>query len=227
MKDSYQILFEKGYITKEHLFKFGLEESQYIDFDRAKAAWNKLKTDVLSNNRVFIRSYGRNGSGTDLLKHMYSVILNNDNVIEDPTNNAMPEKILNENTNFRKNIKSDSATFEKIQNYQISHIFGRTKNPFLFTAAWNISYIPKIVDPFTGHEARGDLPQEYSRAFKEKAFQLYEELIVDYNELIAKLKIKEKLDRYFEDLNKEGKLDRNRLKKLSEDAYSELSMIFL
>jgi hypothetical protein len=38
---------------------------------------------------------------------------------------------------FSKTVRGDSE--RKIQNYQVTHIFGRTKNPFLFSAPWSIA----------------------------------------------------------------------------------------
>ncbi|WP_442601825.1 hypothetical protein [Paenibacillus sp. KN14-4R] len=225
MKDSYQAFFSKGYISKEQFYQFGLEESIYIDHCQARFAWDRLKNDVLSNKQVYIRGYGRNGSGTDLFKALYQFILGNQYIKEDPTNNAIPERVLNENTKFRKNIGRDTSTFEKIQNYQISHIFGKTKNPFLFAAPWNIAYIPKIIDPFTGHEARGDMPAEYSKLFRMKAFELFGDMIDDYNNLISKIDLRERANMYINNLEEEKTLDQTRICKFKEDVNNELTQI--
>lgn len=47
-------------------------------------------------------------------------------------------------------------------------MFGRTKNIYAFTAPWNIVYMPKILDPFTGHEAKGEMVDEYRMLFQKQ-----------------------------------------------------------
>lgn len=223
MKDSYAEFFNRRYISKEQFFEFGLEESIYISFEEAKTGWNIIKDDVLNNRLAYIRGYGRNGLGTKLFIELYKEVLGNQMIQVDPSNNTMPERVLNSYTNYRKNIKSDSGKLIKIQNYQISHIFGKTKNPFLFTAPWNIAYIPKIIDPFTGHEARGDLPAQYTRAFRNKAFELFGELIEEYNQLIVDLQLKEKANSYIDRL--ENKPDAEKMMKFRDDINNELSRL--
>ena len=71
-----------------------------------------------------------------------------------------------------------------IYNYQVSHIWGRTKNIFLFEAPWNVCYTPKIIDPFTGHETKGDLPSDFQKYFIRFAQKKYKKYIEDYNRII-------------------------------------------
>ena len=132
--DSYEQFFE--IVSKEKLFKFGLDNIISIDAEHAKNLWDELKTNVAqnTNSKLFIRSSGRDGKGNDLLKAMYKDVLGIDIEI-DSTNNTKPTQLLERNTGYRKN--------KSIFNYQVSHVFGLTNNVYCFTAPWNIVFIPK------------------------------------------------------------------------------------
>ena len=190
MRDSYEIFLSKGYLTKDQLFDFGLSETIYVDVKTASEAWGKLKCDVMSGEKVFIRGFGKNASGTHLFLSLYRYLYGNQSVIVDPTNNAEPTKLIRTWTGFSKN---GGAQFKKIRNYQISHVFGRTKNAFCFTAPWNIVYIPKIIDPLTGHEAKGDLAVEFAKVFRRNCYTRFEPYIEEYNEIVTGSDFKEQL----------------------------------
>lgn len=64
----------------------------------------------------------------------------------------------------------------------MSHVFGRTKNVYCFTAPWNIVFLPKIVDPLSGHEAKGDAASEFKSRFQKQIFEKFEAQILDFNE---------------------------------------------
>jgi hypothetical protein len=71
-----------------------------------------------------------------------------------------------------------------IFNYQISHVYGRTKNVYCFTAPRNTIFIPKIIDPFTGHEAKGSFVNEFQLLMRNKIQAKFIESINEYNELM-------------------------------------------
>jgi len=104
---------------------------------------------------------------------MYKCILNNENVKKDATNNLELQKIISQLTGHKRNVN--------LFNYQVSHIFGKTKNVFLFEALWNIALVPKIIDPFTGHETKGIWSVEYQKKFSAYASEIYVEFIDEYN----------------------------------------------
>jgi len=81
--------------------------------------------------------------------------------------------------------KTKHSKYNRIRNYQVSHIFGRTKNVFAFTAPWNIAYTPKLLDPFTGHEANGSMVKEFTTLFQKQAHVRFEKLIDDFNEIVS------------------------------------------
>ena len=110
-----------------------------------------------------------------------------------------------------------------IYNYQVSHIWGHTKNIFMFEAPWTICYIPKIIAPFTGHETRGIWPAEYQKRFIAKASELYQPFIDEYNQLLVTLDIEKRLQEYILSLN--GLFPPNTLAQFSKNAARELSSI--
>ena len=95
----------------------------------------------------------------------------------DSTNNDQPSRKIQKLTGYRKN--------KTIFNYQVSHVFGKTKNIYCFTAPWNIVFIPKILDPLTGHEAIGDYVIEFKRLFWNKIYTKFEVEVNNYNEIIS------------------------------------------
>jgi len=222
MKDSYQIFTEK-YINKNDFIKFGLKETIFIPSEKAIEKWEELKSSILKNEQVYVRRYGRGEANDSILKLFYKDIFNLTKIKIDPSNNSAPARVLNHCTKYRKNIKKDTVQNERIQNYQISHVFGKTKNPFLFTAPWNVIYIPKIVDPFTGHESRGELAMEFSKSLQDKTYNQYENLIKDYNKLIDKYDFQNKLKKFME-ANKTKIREYDRFK---SDMFSEFGKITL
>ncbi len=182
MRDSYQNFFSQGYISKEQFFEFGLSETIYVDFDTASQGWEHLKLRVQSNEPVFIRGFGRDATGTHLFQSFYRYMFSNKNIQKDATNNAEPARLIRKWTGYSK---SGGNRFKPIRNYQISHVYGRTKNPFCFTAPWNIVYVPKIIDPLTGHEAKGEFVDEYSKLFQAQCYKKFNTLIDDFNNLVS------------------------------------------
>jgi len=186
MLDAYEQFFSKGYISKQQLFEFGLNETLYAPLDKVEQEWTQLKDKIRNNETVYIRGYGRDAAGTSFFLDLHRQLFGNNNVQKDPTNNAAPAKLIAELTGYSKTRK---AGLEPICNYQVSHIFGRTKNIYAFTAPWNIAYIPKILDPFTGHEARGDAAREYRALFQKQAYDRFRDLIEDFNALMTPAKL--------------------------------------
>ena len=222
MIDAYQKLFT--HIDKDLFFKSSIEDIIFIEEKLIQDNWEELKSKVLNNEKIFIRGYGRDAKGTDLYKSLYRNLLNNHNIIKDSTNNAAPTKLLKELTPFCKVTEDGKNGKTKIVNFQISHLFGKTKNPFLFNNPWNIAYIPKYLDPFTGHETQGD----YSREFKEYINPIltskFKKYIADYNDIVEKI-IFPNLDNAFSSVRKEIKPDKKIFDRFVKDAINELNKI--
>ena len=118
--------------------------------------------------------------------------------------------------------KNDSR--ELIRNYQVSHIFGRTKNPFLFTAPWNIVWKPKLLDPLTGHESKGDLHEKYKAEFLSKSREKYSDFIFEYNQKARLYFSKKCLTEAFSEMQK-SIIDTKKFERFKQDAQKELALI--
>jgi len=222
MRDSYERFFSEGYISKEQFFDFGIRETIYAPLDAAKNRWEELKQRIKSNQPVYMRGFGRNSNGSHMFQEFYKHILGNENVLIDPTNNKEPTTVIRDLTGYSK---TKSAKHEPIRNYQISHIFGRTKNIYTFTAPWNIVYLPKIIDPFTGHEAKGALVDEYRVAFQQKSYSNFEPLIENYNKMISDKVFKQRIDSYLEYISRNSRYPQADIDKLVKSIDEELTPI--
>lgn len=213
--DSYQEFLRCFDIDKKAFFEWGISSTIFPPVSKVAEEWDLLKKRILNDQTVYIRGYGRDAHGTQLYKDLYKELFNNSHVKKDPNNNAEVHKLIQRLTGLKRN--------NDIYNYQVSHIWGHTKNIFMFEAPWNICYTPKIMDPFTGHETQGTWPSEYQKLFIEKAQELYSPFIIEYNQLLIELDIMKRAEAYILSLN--GKISEKELTRFSKDALSELSPI--
>ena len=224
MRDSYETFFEHFKIDFSEIIKFGVHiDTIYPNPELIYDKWDSLVGSIEGNKDVYIRGYGRDAHGTHLYQELYKILLNNDCIKKDPNNNAKPTQILQEITGFSKTVKRDSE--RKIQNYQVTHVFGRTKNPFLFTAPWNIVWKSKILDPFTGHETRGEKSNEYKSVFQKKCKEYFSQYITEYNVLAAKYFGEEKIEKAFYEMKLKSSVNEKVFEKFKLDAVEELKKI--
>lgn len=209
--DSYQKFLNHFGINKQALFEWGIEATIFPPIEKVIREWELLKAKVLTNQQVYIRGYGRDGHGTQLYKDLYKYLFGNEHVEKDPTNNAIPQKCVQRLTGLKRNTD--------IYNYQVSHIWGHTKNVFLFEAPWNICYTPKIMDPFTGHETKGSWPEEYQKIFLDRALELYKPFVADYNKIVSDLCVNELIGQYIDGMK--GKIPSKELTQFEKDVRSE------
>ena len=80
------------------------------------------------------------------------------------------------------------------------NIFGHTKNALMFMAPWNIVYIPKLFDPFSGHESKGELTQTFTSKLKEITYEKFKVQIDDYNSIVNNSKFIDSLNSSIENL---------------------------
>lgn len=217
MIDSYEKFLTK-YVSKEDFFDFGLSETIYIPVDKVEREWLNLKKRILDNKNVFVRGFGRDAAGTHLFLDFYENIFKHSNIVKDPTNNQQPTKLLESLTGLKKN--------KDIRNYQVSHIFGRTKNIFTFTAPWNIVFMPKLLDPFTGHEAKGDMIDEYQKLFQQQSYDKFKSFIDEFNDIINNTHLVNKIGDYFEELH-DSNTDTKMIFKFEKAVREEFSPIAL
>lgn len=101
---------------------------------------------------------------------------------------------------------------------------GRTKNIYLFTAPWNVLFVPRIIDPLTGHESKGRLQENFQKQFNDLIFSKYSGYIKDYNKIIIGLDIEQKLKDYENNLRTKG-IEVKRVKSFMKSARSEFAQI--
>ncbi len=209
-RDSYYDFMNHFGIKKKDLFKWGMGAIIFPDKEVVEKEWIRLKQRIMSGEAVYIRGYGRDAHGTQLYIDFYKYVFKNEHVKKDPTNNNRPQANIKKMTGLVRN--------KDIYNYQVSHIWGHTKNIFLFEAPWNICYTPKIIDPFTGHETKGDLPKEFQEYFLKYSQKKYRKYIDDYNKIVFSYDFKKRLNEYC----KINSIDDERF---VQDAMAELSPI--
>lgn len=213
--DAYQEFLNHFNMDRQAFFEWGVSATIFPDVSGVQEEWTLLKKRIFNNQTVYIRGYGRDAHGTQLYKDLYKELFNNFHVEKDPTNNAAPHRLIQKLTGLKRNVN--------IYNYQVSHIWGHTKNIFLFEAPWNICYTPKIVDPFTGHETKGIWPTEYQALFLSKARTLYAPFIREYNQLLEELDIERRVEKYL--LSLKGTVPDKEWAQFEKDVVSELSPI--
>ncbi len=193
IEDSYQAFLKYFKINENDLFSWGINNAIFPDDKEIRIGWDELLERITTgSDYVYIRGYGRDAKNTELFINMYKYLFPLAKIKKDETNNAKPKKNLEKMTMFKRN--------ENLFNYQISHIFGNTKNILLFEAPWNICYLPKLMDPFSGHEAKGLLPPKFQAMFQKKIKTKYRKYIKEYLLLLDKYGIKDKMGEYFIDL---------------------------
>lgn len=213
--DSYDEFLKYFSIDKQAFYDWGLASTIFPDTSSVALEWNSLKSRIFSNQSVRIRGYGRGAHATQLYLDLYKELFGNNNVKQDPTNNFRPQQLMQQLTGLKRNTN--------IFNYQVSHIWGHTKNIFMFEAPWNICYTPKIMDPFTGHETKGMWPVEYQQLFIQKAYELYKPFVDEYNQLLVDLHLEKRIQEYFITLEKI--ISSNELDQFFRDVTIELSPI--
>ena len=177
VRDAYEQFFKL--LPKEKLFDFGLKNIITIEKGVAFYEWKRLINRINKNAPdLYVRNFGRNGNESNNMKILYKEIFKID-INFDQTNNSKPSQLLQTLTEYKTN--------KTIFNYQISHVFGNTKNVYCFTAPWNVIFIPKIIDPFTGHEAKGDYVNEFQILLHKNILEIFKDEIMEYNELIKEI----------------------------------------
>ena len=224
--DGYQLFFKEFLKErKQEFFDFGLNNIISADEVKARESWSNLKRRLFEGGEpVYIRRYGRGGVNTPLYEAFYAHVFKNSNIQPDPTNNAKPRQLLEQLTGYAQKNKNN---LKPIQNFQVSHVFGRTKNALAFMAPWNIAYLPKILDPFTGHEAKGYEVTEFTKLFQEKCINTFGDLIQDFNEIMNSDEVSSKLKSGIEYVVTTQKLTEKQKQQFSKSVYSEFEPIQL
>ncbi|NOU94892.1 hypothetical protein GC093_16925 [Paenibacillus sp. LMG 31456] len=213
--DSYALFLHHFNIDNTDFYNFGIKNTIFANITIANTQWESLKNKLVSNQQLAIRGYGRQGINTALYLELYEYLFNNNKIIQDPTNNNAPRRNIQSATGYAIN--------KNIFNYQCSHVFGKTKNPLLFEAVWNICLIPKMYDPLTGHETTGDWPREFQGLFHKYVFEYFKAFIDDFNNFILSHNIESRINHFVTKFL--TKYDSKLLMNFKEDALSEWAMI--
>lgn len=214
--DSYKLFLDEFGISEERFFHFGLEQSRFITPEKANDAWEKLKDSIQSKQKAYIRSYGGNGKNTQLYIDFYKTVFELDVEVHA---NDQPTKMLEELTNLKKN--------KNIFNYQVSHVFGRTKNIYAFTAPWNVAFVPKMFDPLTGHETleKGINKSMFQRLFQQKSYDLHTDSINEFNQIVSNRS--EDIEKYLKEFKPKSIYSSNEIEKFKQSIKSEFMPISL
>lgn len=183
-KDGYLEFFDFFNIDLYKFYEFGLRHTELI---RNNKLWDNLIKDIdAKNKKLYIRQYSRNGLNTNFYTDFYAELLQI-SINFDSSNNTQPTKIISKETKSTKKEykrKDKIKEYTLIKNYQVAHIFAKTKNIYCFLAPWNIAYIPKVIDPFTGHEAKGISVKEYTNIFRGYICVEFRKDIKKFNEIM-------------------------------------------
>lgn len=224
----------------EEIWKFTKNNMYMIDEEKDKA-WKSLNSridDRLNKSekyiqdkkiaKVYVRTFGDKGKENTeaLLISFYEYIFDyseKEVISIDRSNNSAPSSTLNRYTEYTKtkNHKSKNILF----NYQVSHIFGKTLNCYAFTAPWNIVYLPKILDPFTGHESNGKLTEQFTQKLQEFAKLNYKEQIEQFNKRMEELA--PKINKFKAKLKSENEFDEQLIKQFFKSLDENFSQIDL
>jgi hypothetical protein len=217
MKDGIRDFFTRFRIDDDEFISFGIESIVLAEPQAAFTQWQLQVKEIESGQtNVFVRPFGRTGHGREHMLTFYSSCMNLKRIEFDPTNNAIPYRTFSSITKNKKG--------KDLINYKLSHIWGRTKNPYTFCAPWNMCYTPIFIDPFTGHESKGELSTRFASELKRLAFDRFKQSIELFNELMFKLK--PSIDDYIDQLTNDSTIvekDRSKLVKSMKENFSPIT----
>ncbi len=211
IQDSYVNFLKKFKISKKDFFEYGMQSIIYPN-KKVDYYWEDLKYRLNNNKKVYIRAYGNNGINSKIFTDFIKIVFNNENIEIDRSRNSIPQTYIKKYTGLER--KKD------LINYQVSHIFERTKNPLMFECPWNIAYVPKIFDPFTGHESNGNWTAEFQEYYLNDVKKRFKKYIDDYNSIIINLDIYKKISNYINNLKEYSDIQKERFRKDLEKNFS-------
>ncbi|MCL2208224.1 MAG: hypothetical protein FWB90_09090 [Fibromonadales bacterium] len=175
--DAYEQFFEM--ISPEDFFNFGLKKFISAEINKARDAWNELLSRIdEKDSDLYIRAFGKGGCRNNEMEEMYRKVFGI-NIKIDSGNNTEPTKTIENLTGYKKK--------KNISNYQVSHVFGMATNVYCFTAPWNIVFMPKLLDPFTDNETKGEYAIAFRKRFRAKIIKKFKYEIEEYNRRIKKI----------------------------------------
>ena len=181
--DGYDIFVEK-FIDKDNgdaFINWAINDATiFIEKNVAQKAWNELKKAISCQEEVDIRLKKGADEFNKQIKEIYGKY--GIKIKRDNDGNCKTEKRLRL-TGYRK----VPAKQRNIFNYTIVHVWDYTKNPYLFSAPWNLCYMPTVAASLTDHMAKGPLAEKMQQRLKEKVMNRYKDLIDDYNRILREI----------------------------------------
>ena len=190
MIDAYEQMIPE-YISKEDFFRFGVEKTIYIPDSKVKEEWAALKKKIEAGKTVYMRGM-KNSVDNQLFYDFYKELFKNEQVKKDPSNTQNPAKVIETLTGYKKS--------KDLKNYQLTSLFGKSKNIFAFTAPWNMAYIPNILDPLLSNEARSDLAKEFQAYFLQHNLEKFKPYVDEFNKLVTNPHFLRQVDDHFHTL---------------------------
>lgn len=187
MRDSYAEFLDYFSLSEEEFLDYGINRTICGDKALARAEWKKLKSQVFGNKRIFVRGYGRNFAKTRFVFQMINEVFGNTHPKRDANGNSKPQRLIELLTGYDRTRWKDRPGQEALLNYQVSHVWGRTNNPLCFVSPWNVVLIPKLFDPFTNTDTKGQWAEKFQALLKKRVSEEFADLIGDYNEIITGL----------------------------------------
>lgn len=188
--ESYSDFFARFNIDEDELIEYGFSKSIFASADAALNRWHNLREDLLSDRPVYIRADPRG-----IWREFYRQVFNNSHVLTDPDGNTEPIAVMSRMTNHT----TRPASFPEcivLENYILSHVFDfRTMNPLLFSNPCNFAFTPSFIDPFTG-KAAGNFAVRYRRAFRQYAFEKYNQVYIEYKTFVNEHNIMRQIDEF-------------------------------
>ena len=150
----------------------GLHDKDYIKYI-------KDKSETKSHRYSYIRAHGKY----------------HDIVYQDLWNLA--DKV-NEDI-YYKEIKKYGFNSYIEKEYIECHIWGFTRNPFLYNSLWNVWYIPRYCSYLTDFDYGGDLGVKFRNEIKKYIIRNFKKEIIEYNKYMIKNanEFSKKIKKYF------------------------------
>jgi len=85
--------------------------------------------------------------------------------------------------------------------------------------------MPKILDPFTGHEAKGEMIDEYTELFQKQTYKQFGRQIDEFNEIIFNASFTKRINNCLEELSEDASFEKMDIEKLQKAVHSEFMPI--
>ena len=180
--NSYDEVIREYGITAERFYEVGIKMCLFAEKKDVVEDWQRLKRLFLEQTkpgmpmRMVVHEYWLRRFYYDLFRL---------ELVKDPDGNQAPNVAL-----------CRLLGIHKPANYTCVHVFGGTNNPLLFNALFNVCYIPAIYAPLTTENKykMTALHEGFRSRFMARVYELYGDVIHEYNEFLRELRVMEKIE---------------------------------